>query len=138
MKNVERLLQGNEFFQKNYFCKHENELLELVSSGQHPKVLCLQVVATPRRSTHELLRGQRRQLAEHPTVLKHPKHIHHDRESVSQGLLPPVGPRVSQNPPQNGPDFSSFRRIVSGFAISPRPDIRPAPADARGPRLTRM
>jgi len=39
MKNVERLLQGNEFFQKNYFCKHEEELLELVSSGQHPKVL---------------------------------------------------------------------------------------------------
>ena len=39
MKNVERLLQGNEFFQKNYFCKHEDELLNLVSSGQHPKVL---------------------------------------------------------------------------------------------------
>ena len=39
MKNVERLLQGNEFFQKNYFCKHEEELLNLVSSGQHPKVL---------------------------------------------------------------------------------------------------
>jgi Carbonic anhydrase len=39
MKNVDKLLQGNEFFQKNYFCKHEAELLNLVSTGQDPKVL---------------------------------------------------------------------------------------------------
>ncbi len=46
----------------------------------------------------------------------------------SADLVPGLGmrgrchPEVSQNPPQNSPGFSSFRRIVSGFADSPRPD----------------
>lgn len=39
MKHVQQLLQGNEFFQKNYFHKHESELRQLVCKGQHPKVL---------------------------------------------------------------------------------------------------
>ncbi|MDD2450397.1 carbonic anhydrase [Sulfurovum sp.] len=33
------LLQGNEVFQNSYFKKHERELLELATKGQHPKAL---------------------------------------------------------------------------------------------------
>ena len=39
MKTVEHLLQGNAFFQRNYFRKHESQLLDLVAHGQHPRAL---------------------------------------------------------------------------------------------------
>ncbi len=39
MKEIFDLLQGNEVFRKSYFKKHEEELLDLVKNGQHPKAL---------------------------------------------------------------------------------------------------
>lgn len=39
MKRASALLDGNEMFQKSYFKKHENEFLDLVKNGQHPKAL---------------------------------------------------------------------------------------------------
>ena len=39
MKSVKALLEGNELFQKSYFKKHEEQLLDLVTHGQHPKAL---------------------------------------------------------------------------------------------------
>ena len=39
MKTAEHLLQGNAFFQRNYFRKHESQLLDLVAHGQHPRAL---------------------------------------------------------------------------------------------------
>ncbi|SDG04425.1 carbonic anhydrase [Desulfovibrio legallii] len=39
MKTVEHLLQGNAFFQRTYFKKHEAQLLDLVAHGQQPRAL---------------------------------------------------------------------------------------------------
>jgi carbonic anhydrase len=39
MKRVSTLLEGNELFQKSYFKKHEEELLDLAQNGQSPKAL---------------------------------------------------------------------------------------------------
>ena len=39
MKRTISLLEGNELFQNSYFKKHEAELLDMVTNGQHPKAL---------------------------------------------------------------------------------------------------
>ncbi len=39
MTQFSELLKGNEVFKKSYFKKHEEELLDLVENGQHPKAL---------------------------------------------------------------------------------------------------
>lgn len=55
MKTVKTLLEGNELFQKSYFKKHENELLDLAQNGQNPKALfigCADSRVIPSLITH--------------------------------------------------------------------------------------